>query len=168
MMARLPRQLTVSVRRPRDRGPAPQKYVGLAIPGSGVSTFRQGRTGHCGAGPRPAASQAAHPCVWIGKSLVCSGAQDPPLPYRGAGVVEQIESNRKNRFPARPAPARMFVHTSHWLWEVHSSAHVHVRPLGSPLKVGMTAQRRPGRPPQAEGPPHKATREIPGHQGRCL
>ena len=50
-------------------------------------------------------------------------------------------------------------------------AHVHASPqaflnaggsaLECPLKGGMTAQRRPERPPQAEGLPHKASSALP-------
>ena len=62
-----------------------------------MKPFRQGRTGLCGAGPRPAAaSQAAHLPVWIRK---------------------------------------------------HSG-----------LPTAMPAQRRPERPPQAEGLPHLGSR----------
>ena len=39
--------------------------------------------------------------------------------------------------------------------------------IKSPLKVGMTAQRRPARPPQAEGPPHKTGAALAEHRNPC-
>ena len=64
------------------------------------------------------------------------GCQEAPMSYGSCGAGP------------RPAAASQ---------AAHLRASGSARALESPLRVGMTAQRRPARPPQAEGPPHKAS-----------